>query len=218
LAGGALGLLMARLFVAAISKVQLPTDIPLDLSFQLDMRALWFTAAVSVVSALLFGLTPALESLRTDLVPSLKSGEGDNAGGRWFGRGALVVVQVSGSLVLLVLAAQSYTGLSHDIRRNLGFRTDHVLMMSFDTSLVRDTPSRRDQFYHLLPQRARETPGVRAVTLASTIPTGVTPAFEPVIPEGYKFSPGQQSVSVWTNVVDENYFRVLGVPVIQGRE
>jgi predicted permease len=129
-----------------------------------------------------------------------------------------VIVQVSGSLVLLVLAAQSYSGLSHDIRRNLGFRSDHVLMMSFDTSLVRDTPSRRDRFYQLLPQRARETPGVRAVALASTIPTGVTPAFEPVIPEPYQFPPGQQSVSVWTNVVDENYFRVLGVPVIRGRE
>ena len=218
LAGGALGLLIAKFFVTAVSKVQLPTDIPLDLNFQLNMRALWFTAAVSVASALLFGLAPALECLRTDLVPSLKSGEGDNARRRWFGRGALVVVQVSGSLVLLVLAAQSYSGLSHDIRRNLGFRTDHVLMMSFDTSLVRDTPSRRDQFYQLLAQRARETPGVRAVALASTIPTGVTPAFEQVIPERYQFPPGQQSVSVWTNVVDQNYFRVLGVPVIRGRE
>ena len=158
IAGAALGLLMAKFFVMAASRLEVPTDIPLDLSFQLDMRALLFTAAVSVTSALLFGLAPALESLRTDLIPSLKSSEGDNARRRWLGRGALVVVQVSGSLVLLVLAAQSYNGLSHEMLRNLGFRTDHLLMMSFDTSLARYTPSRRDQFYQVLPQRVREAP------------------------------------------------------------
>ena len=217
LCGGAIGMLIAAIFVRAASSLQLPGDVPIDLSFQLDTRVLLFTVAVSFASAVLFGLAPALQSTRTDLVPALKTGEADNVRRRFVGRGALVTVQVAGSMVLLILAVQLYRGFSREMRQSPGFRRDHVLMMTFDPALIRYSPAQVKQFYRTLVERAGATPGVESVSLALNIPTGTSPRFEAVVPDGYRFATGVESASVWTDVVDENYFATLGVPLIAGR-
>ena len=217
--GGVLGLLIAGIFVdIASGSLQIPSDPPIQLSFQLDARVLWLTVAVSFSSAILFGLIPALRSTRTDLVPALKSGEADQARRRWFGRSALVVVQVAGSLVLLVVATQLYRSFSRELAQSIGFRKDHVLLMSFDPSLIRYTPTQTGQFYRSLVERARTVPGVQSVALASAVPMSVNNRrTETVIPEGYQFPGGQESASVAASTVDENYFAVLSVPILRGR-
>jgi hypothetical protein len=102
LAGGALGLLIARFGVDAVSTWQIPGDIPIQTTVQLDARALWFTLLVSLATAILFGLAPALQSTGRDVAPTLKAGPSDQNRKRFFGRNALVTVQIAGSLVLLV--------------------------------------------------------------------------------------------------------------------
>jgi putative ABC transport system permease protein len=74
LAGGALGLLIAVFGVEVLSTIQIPSDIPIQLSFQLDGRVLAMTILASFTCAMLFGLAPALQSTKTDLVPALKAG------------------------------------------------------------------------------------------------------------------------------------------------
>ena len=217
IAGGAFGLLIARLFVEFASKLQIPGDVPISLDFQLDARVLWFTVAVSIASALLFGLSPALESIKTDLVPALKTGEADHARKRLFGRSALVTLQVAGSLVLLVMAAELYGAFSRQMAQNPGFRRDHILTMTIDPSLVRYSPGQTRQFYQTLIERARGVTGIRSAALASSIPTGTNPRFEQVVPEGFQFPHGQESTSVWTDAVDENYFETMAVPLLRGR-
>ncbi len=217
LAGGGLGLLLAGSFVEAASSLQIPGDVPIELSFRLDARVLWFTTVVSVASAILFGLGPALQSAKTDLVPALKTGESDQARTRLFGRSALVTLQVAGSVVLLILAAQVYRAFARQMTQGPGFRRDHVLMMSFDPSLARYSATQARQFYDTLRDRVKETAGVGSVALVSTIPTSTSPHFERVIPEGYEFPRGQESTSIWTTTVDENYFETLDVPLLRGR-
>ena len=218
LAGGALGLLMARSFVEVASSIRIPGDVPIELSFQLDARALWFTVAVSLASAVLFGLAPALQATRTDLAPALKAGDADPRRRRIFGQSGLVVAQVAGSLVLLIAAAQILHGFSHEMTQNSGFRTDHVLMMTLDPSLARYTPARTERFYQDLAERARRVAGVESAALASTFPLSTSMDFwETVIPEGYTFPRGQEATMVWMSSVDENLFETLAIPVVRGR-
>jgi predicted permease len=216
LAGGALGLLIARFGVDAVSTWQIPGDIPIQTTVQLDARALWFTLLVSLATAILFGLAPALQSTGRDVAPTLKAGPSDQNRKRFFGRNALVTVQIAGSLVLLVAATQLYRGFGYLLSHNPGFRIDHRLTMSFDPTLIRYTPAQTEQFYKTLMDRAREVPGVKSVALSSSIPMGSWRG-ETVIPDGYQFPRGQESASVWAGTIDEHYFQTMCISTLRGR-
>jgi macrolide transport system ATP-binding/permease protein len=216
LAGGALGLLVAQFGVGVISTLPVADEIPVQLTVQLDARALWFTLLVSFGTAILFGLVPALQSTRSDLVPALKAGPSDQSRKRFFGRNALVTVQIAGSVVLLVAASQLFRGFGYLLLHNPGFRFDHRLTMSFDPALIRYTPEQTAEFYKTLMDRARGVPGVKLAALSSSIPMGSWRG-ETVIPEGYQFPRGQESASVWAGTVDDHYFETLGIPLLDGR-
>jgi predicted permease len=215
-AGGALGLLFAQFAVDVISKLPQAGDIPSQTTVQLDTRVLLFTLLLSLVTAILFGLAPALQSTRSDLAPALKAGLSDQNRNRLFGRNALVTVQIAGAVVLLVAATQLFRGFGYLLSHNPGFRFDHQLGMRFDPSLIRYTPEQTAQFYKKLIQRVREVPGVKSATLSSAIPMNNWGG-EAVIPEGYQFPPGQQSANVWSSVVDDLYFQTLGMSLLAGR-
>jgi predicted permease len=216
LAGGALGLLVAQFGVGVISALPVADEIPIQPIIQLDARALWFTLLVSLATAILFGLVPALQSTRSDLVPALKAGPSDQNRKRFFGRNTLVTVQIAGSVVLLVAASQLFRGFGFLLSHNPGFRFDHRLTMSFNPALIRYTPEQTVQFYKTLMDRARELPGVKSVALSSSIPMGSWRG-ETVIPEGYQFPRGQESASVWAGTVDDNYLQTLGIALLEGR-
>jgi macrolide transport system ATP-binding/permease protein len=216
LTGGALGLLIAGFGADLLSTLQIPGDIPIQTTVQLDARVFWFTLLVSLATAILFGLVPALQSTRSDLAPVLKAGPSDQNRKRLLGRNALVTVQIAGSVVLLVAASQLFRGFSYLLSHNPGFRIDHRLTMSFDPTLVRYTPERTEQFYKTLMQRVRQVPGVKSAALASSIPLNNW-RVDAVIPEGYQFPQGQNSVRVWASTVDEHYFQTMGVALLRGR-
>jgi predicted permease len=216
LTGGALGLLIAQLGIEVISKLPTAGDIPGQTAVQLDARVLWFTLLISLAAAILFGLAPAVQATRSDLVPSLKTGPSDQNRKRFFGRNALVTVQIAGSVVLLVAASQIFRGFGYLLSHSPGFRIDHRLSMMFDPTLIRYTPEQTAQFYKKLIQRVREVPGVKSATLSSKIPMNNWGS-EVVIPEGHHFPKGQESASVWSSSVDENYFQTLGMSLVAGR-
>jgi predicted permease len=214
--GGAVGLLVAQFGVAVVAALPVADEIPIQPIIQLDARALWFTLLVSLATAILFGLVPALQSTKSDLVPALKTGPADQNRKRFFGRNALVTVQIAGSVVLLVAASQLSRGFGFLLSHNPGFRFDHRLTMSFDPSLIRYSPEQTAQFYKTLLDRAREVPGVKSLALSSSIPMGSWRG-ETVIPEGYQFPRGQESAHVWAGTVDEHYLQTLGVALLDGR-
>jgi predicted permease len=215
-AGGALSLLIAQFCIDVISKLPTAGDIPIQTDIQLDTRVLWFTLLVSLATAILFGLVPALQSTRSDLVPALKAGPSDQNRKRLLGRNALVTVQIAGAVVLLVAATQLYRGFGYLLSHSPGFGIDHRLSMSFDPTLIRYTPEQTDQFYKTLIRRVQEAPGVKSATLASAIPMNNW-GQEMVIPEGYQFPRGQESFSVFASAVDDRYFQTLGISIEQGR-
>ena len=222
LVGGVVGLGVAYAgirFLASAAQGLVPTDLPVVIEPQMDARVLVFSLAAAVVSAVLFGAAPARQSLRTELVPALKSSELALAvRHRTVGRNVLVVAQVALSMVLLIAAGMLMEGFRRSLTANPGFRTDHLMLMSLDTSLVRYTPSQTHSFYRNLVDRVQALPGVSSVALTSAVPLdpgGQSP--ETVIPEGYQFPPGRESESVIAAVVDERYFGTIKTEILSGR-
>ena len=217
LAGGALGLLIAEYAVEVFSTIQIPSDLPLQFSFELDHRVLLFTLLISIASAIFFGLVPALQSTKTDLVSALKAGESDEAQKRLFGRRALVVVQVAGSLVLLVAATQMYRGMEASLTANHGFRIDHRMTMRFAPGAAGYTPAQTERFYTTLIEKARKVAGIKSAALSASLPMTSDRGLEVVFPEGYQLLPGQEGYRVLADYVSDRYFETFAIPIIAGR-
>jgi putative ABC transport system permease protein len=222
LLGASIGLVFAyagiRFFLSAI-QTMVPADLPVVVDLQLDGRVLLFSLLSAVASALLFGLVPAWQSLNTQLVPALKSSElSETTRRRTIGRDVLVVAQVALSMVLLVAAGRLQAGFGRTLALDPGFRTDHLMMMSLDTSLVRYTQDQTRSFYRSLADRVKALPAVASVTLMSAVPLdrGFS-SRETVVPEGYQFPPGQDSASLFSAVVDEHYFTTMKTEIVRGR-
>jgi macrolide transport system ATP-binding/permease protein len=217
--GGALGLVVAQAGADRFSQIRVPIDVPLVIDVKLDPLVLLFALLVSVSSAILFGLAPALQSTQTDLVSALKSGgAAPGKRRRFLGRNALVITQVSASLLLLVVATQAYRGSRIILSSPAGFRTDHLLMASFNPALARDSTEQTTEFYRRLEERARALPGVKSAALAQAMPmVPASPAIR-VIPEGVQLPTGTEAVSVFSNTVSDSYFRTLGLALVEGRE
>jgi predicted permease len=217
--GGGLGLLLAQAGAHRASQIRVPIDVPLMIDIKINPEVLLFALLVSVASAVLFGLAPALQSTRADLVPALKAGGvAPGKRGRFLGRNALVVAQVAGSLVLLVLATQAYRGARIIVSSPPGFRTDHILMASLNPALARDSTEQTQEFYRRLQEQARTLLGVKSAALAQAMPmVPASPAIR-VIPEGVPLPAGTEAVNVFMNTVSDGYFRTLGVPLVEGRE
>ena len=217
--GGLLGVFVAFAGVRLFRLIELPSDLPVALSFELNRRALLFSLVVAVVSAGLFGLAPAIQGTRADLTAVMKAT--DAAGAflrrRW-GRALLVAGQVAGAVVLLMLATFMYRNFQRQLGAGPGFRTDHLLMMSFDPTLVRYTGPQAQQFFEQVADRARSVPGVTAVSLASSMPMSTEGhGAVAIAPEGFQFPPGKDSATVLAASVDEDYFDSMGLTILRGR-
>jgi len=185
---------------------------------ELDRRVLLFSLLASGLSVLAFGLVPALQTTRADLVSALKAG--DSAHGlskRLWGRQGLVVAQVALALVLLGSAATLLRGFSHLLGGEPGFRRDHLLIASFDPTVLRYTDDQSVRFYRNLVDGARTLPGARTAALTFGLPMSGRLQTIRYEPEGVTRPKDQESPSAFGNTVDEHYFATFGVPIVKGR-
>jgi macrolide transport system ATP-binding/permease protein len=216
--GGTLGLLLAQAGVDLFSKMRVPIDVPLVIDVKLDSQVLLFALAAAVASVILFGLAPALQCTKPDLVPALRAGRTPSGRRRFLGRNVLVMAQVAGSLLLLVVATQAYRGARIVIASPLGFRTNHLLMASFNPALARNSEEQTKEFYRRLTDQSRSLAGVKSAALAQAVPMVPTSGTMRVIPEGVPLPNGTEALSVFSNIVGDSYFRTMGVPLVEGRE
>ncbi|HLK07022.1 MAG TPA: ABC transporter permease [Candidatus Angelobacter sp.] len=218
LLGGAIGLGFAYGGIRFLQTIPIPSDLPIVISPELDQRVLIFSLIASLFSVLVFGLAPAFQSLKTELVSALKSSETTMSGRkRTLGRNSLVIVQIALSMVLLVASGMLLDGFRKTLVASPGFRTDHLLITEFDTSLVRYSPEKTVAFYRDIKDRVRGLPGVRSAALTATVPFGNNQPSREVIPDGYQAAKGQESVTLPFDVVDQDYFETIKVPIVSGR-
>ena len=219
IAGGLLGLAVGYAGVDFLSRLQPPTDSPIQMSIQLDQRALLFSLTVSLLSVIFFGLAPALQTTRTDVIGALRTAGAETPHRRrLLGRNALVVAQVALSLVLLMVSTFIYRGFREILGAGPGFRTDHLLMMTFDPSLVRYNEAQTQQFFRQLVERARSVTGVKSATLTSAAPMDPLNLDSiAVLPEGYQIPKDQQNTTLFGSTVDENFFSTMDMHITRGR-
>jgi macrolide transport system ATP-binding/permease protein len=217
IAGGVAGIAVAYAGTSFFNSIPIPVDVPLAFHVSVDQRMLLFTIGASLISTFLFGLTPALQTTRLDLVSALKSADADSGGKRrLWGRNSIVVGQVALSLVLLIVSAVLLQGFRDELLQGPGFRIDHLWITSLDTQPLHYTEDQSRRFYKDLLDKTRLAPGVRSAALMSAVPLlggGVVS----IVPEGYTLPRGQQAITMPNFYVSEGYFSTIGIPILRGR-
>jgi putative ABC transport system permease protein len=216
--GGGLGLLIAYWATSSLIKAY-PTLLPRSGDIRVDVVVLVFTAGLSLVTAVLFGLAPALFAARTDLVETLK--EGARTGGaplRRRLRGVLVVSEVALAIVLLVGAGLLLRSFSKLSRVAPGFETDQRLSVTTLLPVPKYADDERIvDFYDRAAARLRALPGVDAVALTSILPVSGSDEIYSINFEGRPPFPPGQGVSAIYYLVGPGYFQTMGIPLLKGR-
>lgn len=192
---------------------------PSSVEFQLDRRVFAFTAAVSVLTGIIFGLAPAVSAGRTDPMKIIKGEAAGRVTSRTRLRSFFVGAQVALSFALLVAAGLFIRSMWQAQRIDLGFETERQLLLTFDLGLQGYDRERGKAFIRQLEQRVAATPGVQSVTFASVTPFGLGADQDMgIVIDGYTPPSGLQDVMINFNVVGANYFQTMGVPLVQGRD
>jgi putative ABC transport system permease protein len=178
-----------------------------------------FSIFVSIVASMLFGLAPALETLRIDLTDALKEGSRGSTGGRGLLRESMVAFEVCASLVLLIgagLLVRSFVRLE---RTSPGFHTENVLtaFVSLPVAQYRE-PAQRAAFARSLLERVRAVPGVRSAATIDFLPYNGGPGSGGVEVEGHPRDPNEPRQIIWQTRTSPGFFETLGIPFLRGRD
>jgi len=174
IAGGAAAVLLAYWLTALINAWRPPLDVPIIPRVAIDTHVLMFAATVSLVSALLFGLLPALESTRAGLAGAIKNDAPAGKLRRMNLRDLLVTVQVALSVVLLIGSILVVRSLQHALSLNLGFQPEHASVLSLDLAGQGYTEERGRELQRRLLEKVRGMPGIQAAGVISGLPLTVT--------------------------------------------
>jgi len=214
---GVAGLLLAFVAVKAASRITLPIDIPHSFDISINGTVLLFSLAVTLMAGMIFGLAPALQASRPDLVTALK-GEVSAQGAKGSRTSRILVVgQMALSLVLLISAGLFIQNLQASSEIDKGFDAENVLLAAMDPSLQGYSREDAENFYRDLLQRVRALPGVTVAALGDQVPLGFSHSQTSVEIPGYDPSP-QEQMSIDYNQVSPGYFAAMGIPFLRGRE
>jgi predicted permease len=217
LISGAAGLLLAFWVRDLIAKELLPAQAGIEVSLPLDGLVLSFTLLVSLLTGVVFGLVPALQSTRPDVVDALKDQAGQMVGRRhrFKLRSLLVVLQVVGSLMALIGAGLFLRSLQNMHQLDPVFESQKLLLLNFDIGAQGYDQARGELFYRRVLDRVRALPGVETAALASAPPLGAG-FMRTVFPEG-EAEDRSKGVLTLVNNVGPGYFETVGIPILQGR-
>jgi predicted permease len=216
--GGLLGFGLAYWVVEAIQKFKPPIDIPLSTALQIDSRVLLFTLIVSVLTGVIFGLLPALQATKPELVPALKDEVSLGGYRRSWLRNGLVVMQVSLSLVLLICAGLVLRGLQRAQLLNPGLVPQNAVELSFDLNLQGYDGPRSQEFKRQLIERVRALPGVQYAGLSDFIPLSMNINNNRIYVEGQPEGRGANVPMAMTSSASPGLLPALGTRLLQGRD
>jgi len=215
--GGLGGIAVGEAGIQVLRGIDFPTDLIGPPAFVMDNRALGFSVAVAVVSALMFGLGPALSTTRIDLSYSMRGTEAARRR-RWMpgGRSSLTALQVALSLMMLAIAAITYQTFAETFSRGPGFRTTNMAKISVDAAQLGYEGARATEFFDRIVTSTRQLPGVRSAAVTSAMPLfGLE--LMPVVFDSSKTTGAADGVTIFANVVNEDYFETIGVGLLEGR-
>ncbi len=205
--GTALGLLLGYWAIGFLASIRLPADLPVMIVARMDSRVLLYSLAAMVAAVLMFGLVPALRATRVDLASSARESNARGKGPRnW-----LITIQSALSVLTLVTAALFVKNFYLSAQASPGFRTENVLLMTFDPSMAGYSQARTEVFYRQIRDRVRALPGVRSVALGSHVQLGPSNSSTALLRNGENLG------YIVFNKVGAGFFDTMATEILRGR-
>ena len=220
LAGAVVGVLIAFWSTGLFQRIEIPAEVPISADLSPDFRVFLFALAIAVITGVLFGLGPALQSTRNDPDTDLRSDSAGTGLRRSRLRNALIVAQVAVSLLLLMSAGLFLRALARGAHVDTGFETAHIAVAPIDVSTSGYTEDRARVFLDRLRERLLAAPGVAQVSFARWIPLGGSSAGTRIRVPGHAPLPGDRPdglVDVSFGEVGSGFFELVRIPLVSGR-
>ena len=219
LAGGAVALLITTWTEGTLMKFLPTTDIPLALNVQADRTVLLATLVISTLTGVIFGILPALRASRLAPVSVLKEDTLSASGGLRKARlaSALIVAQISLSLLLLICAGLFIRSFLSAQLINPGFNSQHIVIATYDLFTAGYSETSGSEFDRQLLAKLEALPGVESVALTDRVPLGFDSPSTSVKPQGY-VSQANESMETEEAEISPNYFHTLQIPLVKGRD
>ncbi len=219
LLGGAAGVVLAHGLLQLLLAVQPPVPIHISLDIGLDLRVLCFSLVLSLVTGVIFGLLPALQTTRPELMQALRDEYGLTIRRlRRVGlRSALVVAQVAVSALLMVSAGLFLRSLSRASRVDTGFDLRQGVVATFILHESGLSGTESHAFFERLINRVSNLPGVEAAAVTDRMPLGYGISTTTIYPRGLATEAAAEGVSTDFSRVTAGYFRTMGIPIRAGR-
>jgi predicted permease len=218
LAAGLIGLGAAVLAARTLSSIHLPIEVPLGMDFLIDTRVLGFSFVITVATGVLFGLAPALEGARVNPIMLMKDGGEAEAPRQSRTRAALVTAQVAVSAVLLLAAGLFIRNLQNAKEIDLGFEPKGAVMTSIDLGMQHYSIERAREFWPRLTARLDSDPSLASSALVTCVPLELNLYTVSLAPEGYTPPSDGSWPLMGAAAAGPRFFRVMGTPLIAGRE
>lgn len=217
--GGVLGIVLSRLALHVLLTANLPIPLPINLDVGIDVRVLAFVIATTLAAGVLFGLLPALQATRPDVVETLKSeNTGGNGGRRFTMRSGLVVAQTAGSLVLLITAALFLRSFAAQSKVDAGFGAapGGLVWMALPNDAY--PAERRAQAVAEIERRVRALDDVSGAGVVSDmLLNSLGNNSERIHVDGAQPPPGQTAFDIDYTSADSGFFDAAGLTVVRGR-
>jgi len=216
--GGLLGVLLG-MWASSLSGAIHPSGVPLQLDFGFDWPVFAYAFGLVLFTGIFVGLAPALNATRSDVNAVLHQGNRNEL--RGYGRHGvrrdLMVLQVAGSLTLLIVAGLFVRSLQNAEHMNLGFNPDQVLNVTLDPKANDYNETQTREFYRELELKVRAMPGVQSASLASSVPISTFPSGQRIYAENRPVLPDRPVPKILFNRIDSGYFETMSIPVLLGR-
>jgi predicted permease len=216
--GGTAGILLAFWLTDLVNGWTPPIDVPVIPHVVMDVRVLLFAAAVSLVTGLLFGLVPALQSTRSTLAGAMRNDAPSDKLRRVNLRDLLVTAQIALSVVLLIGSVLVVRSLQHALSLHLGFEPAHAATVSFDVGLQGYDEQRGREFQRRVLDKVRSMPGIEAAGMIDGLPLTLNISNSSVHIEGRQEArPGDTPMANWY-VITPGYIQAMQTKLVGGRD
>jgi putative ABC transport system permease protein len=218
LVGGVMGVLLGMSASTALSHIDPHADLPVNLSFQFDWRIFLYSFAIALLAGIVVGVVPALRVAKANVSAVLHEGGRGITGGRHWLRDGLVVMQIAGSLVLLVVAGLFVRSLSAMQTMDFGFKPNHVLNFAIDANEIGMNDAQTRDLAGNILARLHQISGVDSVSHAGTTPMGYfSNGGDTMLIDGTQAPTDTSGFGAGYNIVSPEYFSVMGIDFLRGR-
>lgn len=217
LMGGVMGVILGMWASSALGHLDIHADLPVNLAFNFDWRIFFYSFGIAMLAGVVVGLVPAYRMARSNVSKVLHEGGRGVTGGRHWFRDGLVVLQIAGSLVLLVITGLFVRSLGAMQTMDFGFKPDNVLNFVIDANEIGMKDAQTLELTDNILARLHQLPGVISVSHANSTPMGYFNSGDTMIIDGTSAPTDSGAFGAGESIVTPDYFNVMSIGLMRGR-